>query len=106
MSIRAIRPGGSPRSGPELTLPPAWVSAALCAQTDPEAFFPEKGGNPEPARRICAQCPVLAECRDYALATGEDHGIWGGLSTNQRRRIRARARRTGVPVAELGREAA
>lgn len=100
-SIRAIRPGGRPHAGPELTLPPAWVSEALCAQTDPEAFFPERGSNPEPARRVCAQCPVRPQCRDYALTTGEEHGIWGGLSTNQRRRLRSQAYRTGTPVTEL-----
>lgn len=106
MSIRAIRPGGRPRSGPELTLPPEWVSEALCAQTDPEAFYPEKGGNPEPARRICAACPVLTECRAYALANGEHYGIWGGLTNNDRRRIRSRAHRSGTPVTELGSDAA
>lgn len=106
MSIRAIRPGGRPRSGPDLTLPPEWVTEALCAQTDPEAFFPEKGGTAEPARRICAVCPVHRECRDYALTNAEYHGIWGGLTDNDRRRIRRQARRTGTPVTELGGEAA
>ncbi|GAA5128884.1 WhiB family transcriptional regulator [Haloechinothrix salitolerans] len=106
MSIRAIRPGGRPRSGPELTLPPAWVSEALCAQTDPEAFFPEKGGTAEPARRTCARCPVLAQCRDYALTNAEHYGVWGGLTDNDRRRIRSQGRRTGTPATELGREAA
>lgn len=108
-SIRASRPGGRPATGPALHLPPQWVSDALCAQTDPEAFFPEKGGDPGPDRRICADCPVRARCRDYALSSGELYGVWGGLTLNDRRRLRRRARRIGVPVTEVtesGRDAA
>jgi len=89
-----------------LHLPPEWVSDALCAQTDPELFYPEKGGNPEPARRICGACPVRVECCAYALANAEHHGVWGGLTCNERDRIRARARRTDRPVTEVGRDAA
>lgn len=86
-----------------------WQERALCAQTDPEAFFPEQGGDPEPARRICGACPVRGQCRDYALSSGELYGIWGGLTFNERRRLRRRARRIGVPVTEVpesGRDAA
>jgi len=89
-----------------LHLPPEWVSDALCAQTDPEVFYPEVGGSVRPAKNVCATCPVLAECRDYALTTGEPDGVWGGLSETERRRIRRQARRTGTPVTELGRAAA
>lgn len=104
MSIVGSRPGGRV---PHLSLhlPPDWVRDALCAQTDPEAFYAEVGGNPEPARRICAACPVRIECRDYVLSTGEDHGIWGGLTYNDRLRLRRRARRSATPVTELGRDA-
>jgi len=89
-----------------LHLPPEWVSDALCAQTDPEVFYPQVGGTVAPAKRVCAACPVLAECRDYALTTGELDGVWGGLSETDRRRLRRQARRTGTPVTELGRAAA
>jgi WhiB family redox-sensing transcriptional regulator len=70
---------------------PDWQERALCAQTDPEAFFPEKGGSTREAKRICAGCEVRAECLDYALAQDERFGIWGGLSERERRRLRRAA---------------
>ncbi len=70
---------------------PEWQERALCAQTDPEAFFPEKGGSTREAKRICAGCEVRAECLDYALAHDERFGIWGGLSERERRRLRRAA---------------
>ena len=68
-----------------------WQERALCAQTDPEAFFPEKGGSTREAKRICSGCEVRAECLDYALAHDERFGIWGGLSERERRRLRRAA---------------
>jgi WhiB family transcriptional regulator, redox-sensing transcriptional regulator len=68
-----------------------WHERALCAQTDPEAFFPEKGGSTREAKKICAGCAVRAECLEYALAHDERFGIWGGLSERERRRLRRRA---------------
>lgn len=68
-----------------------WQERALCAQTDPEAFFPEKGGSTREAKRICAGCDVRAECLEYALAHDERFGIWGGLSERERRRLRREA---------------
>ena len=67
---------------------PTWQERALCAQTDPEAFFPEKGGSTREAKRICSGCEVRAECLEYALAHDERFGIWGGLSERERRRLR------------------
>jgi WhiB family redox-sensing transcriptional regulator len=49
----------------------SWQERALCAQTDPEAFFPEKGGSTREAKRVCLSCEVRAECLEYALAHGE-----------------------------------
>ena len=69
----------------------SWQENALCAQTDPEAFFPEKGGSTREAKRICVRCEVRAECLDYALAHDERFGIWGGLSERERRRLKRRA---------------
>jgi WhiB family redox-sensing transcriptional regulator len=69
----------------------SWQERALCAQTDPEAFFPEKGGSTREAKRVCMACEVRAECLDYALAHGERFGIWGGLSERERRRIEKQA---------------
>ena len=65
-----------------------WQDRALCAQTDPEAFFPEKGGSTREAKKICQRCPVRAECLEYALANDERFGIWGGLSERERRRMK------------------
>jgi len=69
----------------------AWQVDALCAQTDPEAFFPEKGGSTRDAKRICEGCDVRAQCLDYALRNDERFGIWGGLSERERRKLRRSA---------------
>ena len=65
-----------------------WQDRALCAQTDPEAFFPEKGGSTREAKKVCRSCEVRAECLEYALEHDERFGIWGGLSERERRRIK------------------
>jgi WhiB family transcriptional regulator, redox-sensing transcriptional regulator len=69
----------------------SWQEQALCAETDPEAFFPEKGGSTREAKKICTGCQVRSECLEYALAKDERFGIWGGLSERERRRLRRRA---------------
>ena len=66
----------------------SWQERSLCAQTDPEAFFPEKGGSTREAKKICVGCEVRAECLEYALANDERFGIWGGLSERERRRLK------------------
>ena len=66
----------------------AWQADALCAQVDPEAFFPEKGGSTRDAKKICASCEVRAECLEWALENDERFGIWGGLSERERRKLR------------------
>ena len=67
---------------------PDWVEHARCLDADPETFFPEKGGSTREAKRICASCPVQAECLEHALVNDERFGIWGGLSERERRRLR------------------
>lgn len=64
----------------------SWHQQALCTQTDPEAFFPDKGGSTREAKRICSGCEVRKECLDYALSHDQRFGIWGGLSPRERRR--------------------
>lgn len=71
--------------------PLAWQSDSLCAQTDPEAFFPEKGGSTRDAKKICSTCEVRTQCLEYALENDERFGIWGGLSERERRKLRKRA---------------
>jgi len=68
------------------TLP--WQDDALCAQTNPEAFFPEKGGSTREAKKICGQCDVARECLDNALETDERFGIRGGMSERERRALK------------------
>lgn len=68
-----------------------WQTDALCAQTDPEAFFPEKGGSTRDAKKVCGACNVRSQCLEYALSNDERFGIWGGLSERERRRLRKRA---------------
>jgi WhiB family redox-sensing transcriptional regulator len=92
----------APAPEPMPTLPWAAASApedvwrldALCAETDPEAFFPEKGGSTREAKRVCTGCEVRAECLEFALASDERFGIWGGLSERERRRLRLQRRET------------
>lgn len=65
------------------------LAGALCAQVDPELFFPEKGGSTREAKRICRRCPIRDACLEYALVNGERFGIWGGQSERERRRLGA-----------------
>lgn len=70
-----------------------WLDRALCAETDPDIFFPEKGGSTAPATSVCQNCEVRGECLEYALANDIRHGIWGGMSDNDRRRASRQRRR-------------
>lgn len=74
----------------------AWKADAECAGLDPELFFPRRGENTLQAKAVCAVCPVRQECLDYALASTDLLGIWGGTSEKERRRIRSRATPTQV----------
>ena len=71
-----------------------WRQRAACRrpEVDPELFFPERGGTARPAKRICQQCPVQADCLQYAIVTRQQFGVWGGLSERERRRLRERTR--------------
>lgn len=73
---------------------PEWTERALCAQTDPEAFFPDKGGSTKSAKAMCHRCLVAAECLDYALTNNERFGIWGGLAERERRDLLAQLKHT------------
>ncbi|WP_282959284.1 WhiB family transcriptional regulator [Cellulomonas fimi] len=77
---------GTPSDDPEM----GWQERALCAQTDPEAFFPEKGGSTREAKKVCTGCEVRVECLEYALEHDERFGIWGGLSERERRKLKRR----------------
>ncbi|MGP7999446.1 MAG: WhiB family transcriptional regulator [Streptosporangiaceae bacterium] len=88
--IVALAPGGF-GIGVDDAAELGWQERALCAQTDPEAFFPEKGGSTREAKKVCRGCEVRAECLEYALEHDERFGIWGGLSERERRRMKREA---------------
>jgi WhiB family redox-sensing transcriptional regulator len=69
----------------------SWQDEALCAEVDPEMFFPEKGGSTKKAKEVCAACTVRIECLQFAMDRDERFGIYGGLSERERRRLRWRA---------------
>lgn len=65
-----------------------WQAIGLCAETDPDIFFPEKGGSTREAKRVCSVCEVREQCLDHALDTDERFGIWGGKSERERRKLK------------------
>lgn len=71
---------------------------AVCAQIDPELFFPELGGTTHHAKAACSRCPLARACLDYALRHDERYGVWGGLSVRERHKILAGTRRPGRSV--------
>lgn len=82
------------RGGFIILTPEPWTASALCAQTDPEQFFPEKKGDATAAKQVCASCDVVQECLAYALRTRQTVGVWGGKTERQLRDIRKKARTT------------
>ena len=78
-----------------------WRHQAACLTEDPELFFPV--GNTGPAimqnaeaKKVCARCDVRTECLQWALDAGQDHGVWGGLSEDERRAMKRRNARARV----------
>jgi WhiB family redox-sensing transcriptional regulator len=74
-----------------------WMAVGNCNNHPPAVFFPSDGVGVEIAKKICATCPAQEPCLEYALANRIDHGVWGGTSERQRRRI-LKARRTLADV--------
>lgn len=70
----------------------AWMAEGNCRLHHPNTFFPSDGAGVERARRICATCPVIDTCLEYALEHRIEHGVWGGCSERERRRILKRRR--------------
>jgi WhiB family redox-sensing transcriptional regulator len=80
-----------------------WSDQAACLTAEPETFFPVGSGGAaldevSAAKAICARCPVLGECRAYALSSRQPFGVWGGLDEEERRAIWAAPLRQPVPV--------
>lgn len=79
--------------------PAGWAALAACREMDPELFFPVTSHGPAAiqvarAKAVCARCAVRDECLQFALATGQDCGIWGGTNEDERRAMRRRQRRS------------
>jgi WhiB family transcriptional regulator, redox-sensing transcriptional regulator len=77
-----------------------WRAAGACLSADPDLFFPVATGavaarDMKRAQQVCARCQVRQECLDFAMRTGEMHGIWGGTTPEER--IRARRQRNRAP---------
>ena len=77
----------------------AWMAMARCRDMAPEIFFPSDGPGVKVAKRYCAECLVRRACLEYALENRIHHGVWGGTSERERRRIakRGRERRVAEP---------
>jgi len=76
---------------------------AVCRDEDPELFFPVGTSGPAveqeaEAKAVCHRCPVAAECLAFALETGQDHGVFGGMSETERRQLRRRRSRSALEV--------
>lgn len=69
----------------------SWSHRAACLNMDATTFYPDKGGSTSEAKKTCRHCPVRTECLEWALATNEQHGVWGGLSDRERDKLKRRA---------------
>jgi len=72
-----------------------WRHVAACRDEDPELFFPIGNTGPallqiEEAKSVCRRCPVREDCLQFALESGQDAGVWGGLSEDERRALKRR----------------
>ena len=87
-------------AGPASDHRPDWRDHAACRDADPDLFFPGGGirsawAQVRMAKLICRGCPVSIACLSWALATDQEHGIWGGLTEDERRRLYRRDRALG-----------
>jgi WhiB family transcriptional regulator, redox-sensing transcriptional regulator len=78
-----------------------WRNRAACLDEDPELFFPIGNTGPailqiEEAKQVCRRCEVREQCLAWALEAGQDHGVWGGLSEDERRALKRRNARARV----------
>lgn len=80
-----------------------WRKKAACLDEDPELFFAigttgRALDQIEEAKAVCAQCPVIQECLEWALDTNQDAGVWGGKSEEERRTLRRKRGERGKPT--------
>jgi WhiB family redox-sensing transcriptional regulator len=84
--------------------PMDWRNRAACLDEDPELFFPIRNTGPailqiEEAKAVCRRCDVREQCLAWALEAGQDHGVWGGLSEDERRALKRRNARAKIRTA-------
>ena len=74
----------------------SWRTTGNCRGSDPAIFYPppEDDSLADEAKMICGTCPVRQPCLEHALATREKHGVWGGLTERERRRVLRQRRKT------------
>lgn len=94
---------GTPHAPDIPSAPPEWTTRAVCMSADPDAFFPEKGADPNDAKMVCARCPVRGECLGFAMVTeartpASRHGVYGGLSAHERERLGKQGWQAGDPL--------
>lgn len=75
---------------------PTWHQQGACRGLDTNLFHPLRGEDTRKAKKVCSACPVKTECLSAALCGFEKHGIWGGLSERERRKIRGRLSKAGL----------
>jgi WhiB family redox-sensing transcriptional regulator len=81
-----------PETLADLLARPAWHDGAACRGRGIDSWFPVQGRRPDDARAVCGRCPVLEECRRWALDQGPElQGVWGGLTEADRRQLRRTA---------------
>jgi WhiB family redox-sensing transcriptional regulator len=109
--VTGVGPHGGPRPAPRNTVDDTeeyttmdWRHRALCRDEDPELFFPIGNTGPailqiEEAKQVCRRCEVREQCLAWALEAGQDHGVWGGLSEDERRALKRRNQRAKVRTA-------
>ena len=76
-----------------------WQERANCLGVDPDLFFPERGASTREAKAVCRRCEVIDTCLKWAIETGQDAGVWGGLSEDERRALKRRNARAKVRTA-------
>ncbi len=75
-----------------------WRHDAACRDVDPELFFPIGNTGPallqiDEAKQVCHRCPAVEDCLQWALESGQDAGVWGGMSEDERRALKRRSSR-------------
>lgn len=92
------RPDSLATAPPDPDSDSAWMADGNCRLHPPATFFPSDGVGVDKARKICRDCPVMGRCLDYALEERIDHGVWGGCSERERRRILKTRRQDAAAV--------